>query len=342
MSINYNNYATLTDYMDRNSSHPTASYFVNNLTLIRGALIVGLAPKGHLRLSKELIEWKISTVFAFIDTSLSSFRIRNTNQLETSEKVTVAYFIGMIFAQIYIQRHHGVRHLEHLKNPGITPTSLPGDLKNPDLWGYNPITMNSYLVEAKGSTANSVYFENKYIRKADSQLRAITQIDYILPGTRAITFNRTNSNLEKIIVATHPNLNNEITQHVIDPIDESDKILKINGDEQVYKYYLNLIRLIKSEKHKVINIDEIHDVKFRVIELVKFNCFIGIVEGIYDLLEGKVEKERVTEEDLIDVNKSVNSKLDDIEHLIKISDNNEKISIGIDGVIVLAKSRGGI
>ncbi|MFK9095164.1 hypothetical protein [Bacillus salipaludis] len=337
MSIQYNNYSSLTDYLDRNAVYASnQSFYTNKLTLIRGAVIVGLAPKAHLSLSKELLEWKIYTMFSFIDTN-SFFTIKNASDLEMSEKVTVAYFIGMVFAQIHMQKMYNVRHLEHLKNPGIIPTSLPGDLKNPDLWGLNHRTGQSYLVEAKGSTALSNYFINKHVRKADSQLRAITQIDYTVSGVIS-TFNQASTNLEKLIIATHPNLNGEMMQHIIDPIEEEDKVVKVSGDEMVYKHYSHLVNFLSVQQSKIKELHQLSKVKFRIIDFDAFNCSIGLLEEIYQILNPLVAKENLVQENLTNINKELNLVLDRFEKVSNHDLENEKFSIGIDGVIVLEKS----
>ncbi|AMO87256.1 hypothetical protein B857_01947 [Solibacillus isronensis B3W22] len=343
MSIQYNNYSSVTDYIDRNAVYASnQSLYASKLTVIRGALLVGLAPKAHLKLTKELVEWKISTMLAFIDTK-SPFTIQNADELEMSERVTVAYFIGMVFAQIHMQSQYNVRHIEHLKNPGITPTSLPGDLKNPDLWGLNHRTGNSYLVEAKGSTVRKEYFDNQNVRKADSQLKAITQIDYTVTGATT-TYNQASLNLEKLIIATHPNLNDEMMQHIIDPMDEEDKVVKVSGDEMVYKHYSQLVKLFGGEEYKTIDLEDLLELEnlpklmFRVIDFDAYNCSIGLLDEIYQILEPLVVKEEIVQEDLQNINKNVSLVLDRFEKVINDNLENEQFSIGIDGVIVLAKS----
>lgn len=337
MSIQYNNYSSVTDYLDRNAVYASnQSLYASKLTVIRGALIVGLAPKAHLRLTKELVEWKISTMLAFIDTN-SPFTIQNADELEMSERVTVAYFIGMVFAQIQMQSQYNVRHMEHLKNPGITPTSLPGDLKNPDLWGLNHRTGNSYLVEAKGSTVSKEYFNNQNVRKADSQLRAIIQIDYTVSGVTS-TYNQASSNLEKLIVATHPNSNDEMMQHIIDPTDEEDKVVKVSGDDLVYKHYSQLVKLLGGEEYKIIELEGLPNFKFRTIDFDAYNCSIGLLDEVYEVLKSLVVKEEIVQEDLRDINREVSLVLDRFEKILNNNLENEQISVGIDGVIVLAKS----
>lgn len=271
-------------------------------------------------------------MLAFIDTN-SLFTIKTVNDLEMSERVTVAYFIGMVFAQIHMQKMYNVRHLEHLKSPGIGFISRSGDLKNPDLWGVDIRTGQSYLVEAKGSTARADYFDNTKITKAEIQLNAILQINYEINGVTT-TFN--GANLKKLIIATHPNTNNEMMQHIIDPIEENQKIIKVQGNKMVHKHYLHLANFLRMENSNVIEINRIPDVKFRVINLEMFNCSIGLLEDIYQVLKPKLVIEAPREEDLVGINEEINSILDTYELESNVQfQNDEKYSIGIDGVIVL-------
>lgn len=52
MSIQYNNDYSLTDYIDRNAVYVSnQSFYASKLTEIRGALIGGLIPIAHLKLT---------------------------------------------------------------------------------------------------------------------------------------------------------------------------------------------------------------------------------------------------------------------------------------------------
>lgn len=338
MSIQFSNYASVRDYKNRLTTSSNQAFYANKLTLIRGAITVGLARKGHLNTTREVLEWKIATILAFINTS-SPFTIKNVADLETSEKVTVAYFIGMVFAQIQMQKIYNVRHLMHLKSDNITVTSSPGDLKNPDLWGLNYITDQSYLVEAKGSTICSNYFNNSYVDKAEIQLNAILQIHYNLNGCTT-TYNRASLNLNKLIVATHPNIGGEIIQHVIDPKNEEQKTIDINGDEMVYKYYAHLVKFINNEKAQSIKISTLPNIKFKIIDLDSFYYSIGIMEEVYNLLEPYTKTINLTESILRNLHQKVNNSLDELNKLINKIPDNDKFSIGIDGIIIIEKNFG--
>ncbi len=335
MSIQFSNYASVSDYKHRITSSNHV-FYANKLTLIRGAITAGLAPKTHLNITREVLEWKIATMLAFI-TASSPFTIKNASDLETSEKVTVAYFIGMVFAQIQMQKMYNVRHLMHLKSQNITVTSSPGDLKNPDLWGLNYVTGQSYLVEAKGSTKCSEYFSNSYIEKAETQLNAILQVHYNLGG-HTTTYDQASSNLNKLIVATHPNLNGEIMQHVIDPKNEEQKSLYVNGDEMVYKHYAHLVKFINNTEAKSIELKDISGVKFKIIDLDSFNCSIGIMENVYEIIKPHTKVENLTKVILSNLHQEVNNSLNELDKLINKMPDNDKFSIGIDGIIVLEKN----
>lgn len=243
----------------------------------------------------------------------------------------------MVFAQIQMQKMYNVRHLMHLKSDNIAVTSSPGDLKNPDLWGLDYITGQSYLVEAKGSTKCSEYFSNSYVEKAETQLNAILRVHYNLGG-HTTTYDQASFNLNKLIVATHPNINGEIMQHVIDPKNEEQKILDINGDEMVYKHYAHLVKFINNEEAKSIEINHISGVKFKMIDLDSFNCSIGIMENIYEILKPYTKVESLTEAILSNIHQKVNDSLDELDKLINKRSDNDKFSIGIDGIIVIEKN----
>ncbi|MGG3805354.1 hypothetical protein [Metabacillus fastidiosus] len=135
-------------------------------------------------------------------------------------------------------------------------------------------------------------------------------------------------------------MNNEIKQHIIDPVDEEDKIVQINSNKLIYKHYSHLINFLKGEESKVIELENFQNIKFKVIDFESFNCSIGLAKDVYCLLKPLVEKETLKQEDLRDINKKVNHVLDSFEGFSKNNSKNESIYIGIDGIIVLAKEPG--
>ncbi|PJN86846.1 hypothetical protein [Bacillus sp. mrc49] len=337
MGINSSYYNSKTDYMDRVVAS-SGTYFCSKFTVLRGALTVGLAPKEYLSIPKEVAEWKLATVNAFIEFSTSPLTMKNITHLETSEKVNVAYFLGMVFSQIYMQTHYGLRHLEHLRNSGIKVSKRTTRKMNPDLWGISttlitsktPPSPKSFLVEAKGSTTRSTYFNDENVDKAARQLGVVTQINYkSSAGAKPQIFNSSLSNLEKLVVATHPNDNGEITQHIVDPTNGQDNVVEVNGDETVYKHYLGIMNLIANE---TIIPSTKSGIKFKVVEYKKLGCFVGISEKVFDIVYESFKGKKVTSKSLEGINNKINKELDDLNLLNNIE--SENLSIGIDGIIV--------
>lgn len=125
-------YATWDDYKNRPALNKSAftTSSIDKLSLIRCAYTVGVPPNSLFPL--EVLEWKESIVHAFIDFSdPTTLKIKNLEVLESSEKVSVSYFLGMLFTQFYMQKKYSVRFLAHLKNRGIYPKTKSGN-KSPD------------------------------------------------------------------------------------------------------------------------------------------------------------------------------------------------------------------
>ncbi|UQD50944.1 hypothetical protein C0971_01960 [Bacillus methanolicus] len=194
---------------------------------------------------------------------------------------------------MHMQKYYGIRHLEHLKNEGIVPIPYKDRNERPDLWGLNRKTMKSYLVEAKGSIGFKKYFDNADIRKAEQQLNTIKQIDYSTSSGISFIFNEAMHNLEKLIVATHPNEDEELTQHIIDPNNSEEVIVNINGDELVFKYYYNLIDwLINENKREIAVFLNQKKIEFVVFDLPDLSISVGVLKEIYVYLENLVKKEK--------------------------------------------------
>lgn len=120
MSFKYNYYSGLGNYF-KDPTSQDLNISANGLSLIRGSIIVGLAPYAHRLHDQELLEWKIKTMLTFIDPT--KYKVKYIDSLEQSEKVAVAYFIGMVCAQIHMQSIYKIRHMQHLTNRGIESVS---------------------------------------------------------------------------------------------------------------------------------------------------------------------------------------------------------------------------
>ncbi|UQD50943.1 hypothetical protein C0971_01955 [Bacillus methanolicus] len=79
MSLIFKNYFSVSNYVSREEDIFASSYVINKYTLIRSAIMVGLASKGYLELSREVKEWKIKTIDVFVDTSTKPFKIKRKN-----------------------------------------------------------------------------------------------------------------------------------------------------------------------------------------------------------------------------------------------------------------------
>lgn len=344
MGILFNNYANVGEYkkFKRDKNYKDKKLNANRLTLLRAAITVGLTPKAHLNLSRELLEWKISTMLTFVDTK-SNYKIQNVEDLEMSERISVAYFIGMVFANIQMQKEYNVRHLMHISSPGNTVVLKPGVKKSPDLWGINYKTKKSYLVEAKGSLVCSEYFARrnyKRINDAKEQLEAVLQIEYKVDNNTEI-YNDSKGNLNKLIIATHPNEAKEMLQHVIDPSKGEEGVITLEGNEVIYNYYYHLVKFIKFSNSKVIELPQMPNFKFRVFKLETFNYSIGLLENIYEVIEPFIEaslennNNSVYKDDLQGMDFSVNHSLDEMESISNNNMDTEVTSLGPDGIIVM-------
>ncbi|WP_214482968.1 hypothetical protein [Bacillus sp. SM2101] len=105
--------------------------------------------------------------------------------------------------------------------------------RTPDLWGVDLSTRNSYLVEAKGTSNYSYFFDKGILRDAIDQLKSISLVDFNV-GSRSRIFWGTD--LKKIAIGSHPNKVEEVTQQVIDPTEGEDKKVKIYGSDLIKEY----------------------------------------------------------------------------------------------------------
>lgn len=357
--INFKKYNNIKDYAE-NYRYDEGNIDINRLTLIRNAITVGLGPKKIKDLNRDFLEWKVSNILTFIDSN-KDYSFKNIDHLESTEKVTVAYYIGMVFAQLYMQKKHKTRFLLHLNSPGITVTNYPYKFLKPDFFGIDN-KKNGYLIEAKGTLQRAGRFTTlDNIRKAVDQLESVFTVEYYSSGSYSIFSKRLPSdNFKKLVIATHPNLlnlgNTDIRQHIIevhdddvivtlmktannggptgsnnDPSNPSNSTnfdglnLTIDMDKSILNYYSVFIKLITSEDPNVIEVDGIPNATFRIVHLEKLNCSIGLLDPIFLSL---------VDTDTDGIYEIVNSKLDSLEvredHL-----NNDSYSLGSDGIIVI-------
>lgn len=329
MTIYYKTYDTFSNYEQKiKKVNSDGKYSVNRFDLLKASVMVGLPPATRKKLDKDVTRWKIYNIITFIDTE-SQFSIKNRNHLEQSEKTTIGYYVGMVFAQIYMQKEKKVRHMLHLKDSNIEVITS-GSKRSPDLWGVDQ-SNQSFLVEAKGSIFSRNALNIKSIKNAKDQLDPVKGIKYSVNGVTTL-FDRNNNNLKKLIIATHPNKQDEMLQHIIDP-DGGKKIIEIDGDYLIYDYYSPLVRLIALEDSQIVKLPKMKK-KFRIIYFDVLGCYIGILEEIYHIIHPFV----VVDIPVSNLIEQVDSVLDELTNNPYDSSKNENISLEIDGIVAFDKS----
>lgn len=329
MTINYYYYPRFSDYEDRRINKIRVnSYSINTLTLIKACISMGVGLMGYRNFSKSLLVWRTLNVMTFVD---SDFKFKNIDMLESSEKVSASFFIGMVFAHIHMQEKYNVRFTEHLKSSDICYKPEKDNEKTPDLWGLDIDNNISYLIEAKGSLIKSNCIKKDRIDSAYEQLKAILEVQHKIHNSTTIYskdyYGRAGYEpMEKIIVATHPDDNYEITQHVIDPEERGEKILYVDGNKTVYQQYINLVNLIDEVESEIY---ELNDVKFRVIDLDlgDSNYSLGIMESIYKIFKNTL--------DFKELYYDVNKQLDILSEKIDEERESKDYSVGLEGIIIV-------
>lgn len=190
----------------------------------------------------------------------------------------------------------------------------------------NSLNTQSYLVEAKGSLELGNCIKFKTMKDACKQVSDVVEVEFQLDRVKLQSYKGTT--LKKLIVATLPNTDKELLQHIVDPEAEEGEIIKVDGDIMVYEYYSTILRMFQMLPNKEI---EKHSMKFRVIE-TKSGLSIGLLEELYQKLNSlyKVSEDGAHIEN--GMNRAVNKVLDKLHYETFI---NENIVIGQDGVIVV-------
>lgn len=327
LKISYKDFLTVSDFINKNV-FIDSEYVINKNTIRRNAITNGKSPwKGII--PGDVLRWKLTLIDAFIDftPSTSKVRIKNIAALEESEVRIVSFTLGMLFAQCYAQKFMGTNQLYHLKNlikDGTITVSTKG--KYPDFIGFSKSFDEVYLIEAKGSSTRRNYMSNKTIEDASEQLQSVLSIvtHQIVSGNNydKLYFG---PNLKKYIVATHPDLNNNLAQEVIDPTEGRDCKLVMDADKAVYSYYEHLLFLLNhSTKRKV----EVLNHSYMVFDIQGYHCSIGLLTDLYEILNTYYKKDSRNI-----VSEGLKEKIDEILENFKEEIDLEHVSIGYDGII---------
>lgn len=340
--INFLTYKDFPNYEMNHRDHE-GNIYINRLTLIRNAITVGLGPKKIKYLNKDLLEWKVSNILTFIDSN-KGYSFKNIDNLESTEKVTVAYYIGMVFAQLYMEKRCKTRFLLHLNSPGITVRNYLERSLKPDFFGIDK-NKNGYLIEAKGTLQRAGRFSTKKkIEKAVHQLESVSRVEYRSSGSFHIFSQHIPSQyLNKLVIATHPNVLNkgnlDIKQHIIEvhpcfnshtPYNPYEMSITFDVNKTIFHHYIALKEMISlAENNILVELRQIPGTTFRMISLNKLNCSIGLSEEIYQTLNTDAANQGLYEQ--------INSTLDRIE-IREANINQESFSLGSDGIIVVGNN----
>ncbi|MFD1886696.1 hypothetical protein [Paenibacillus wenxiniae] len=330
---------------------------VNKGALYAACVTVGLGLDiNEHKVPIEVVSWKERMIDAFVDDSDTYFKLKNINYLESSEKVTIGFFFGMIFAHAMAQSRYNIRVTAHLTDPKLITYSLkPGKKNYPDLFGIGPKN-KGYLIEAKGSSSIK---KGSPAKKAKEQLESIDEIEFTSNGnTIAYKYN----NLTRIISHIYPKkLNNSkkeeiLFMDIIDPEPEKGDKISINADEMSLKYYFKLVDLLIYQKTEIKTLNGQRFILFDVpchSEKLK----LGLLLKIYEIYEPQVKlikeaiKEKIEQGDEYDLAwtltfgnntyETVRETLEPLEFThLKIDHDPEtgfEYSIGPDGVIAMLK-----
>ncbi|MBM7701114.1 hypothetical protein [Kurthia huakuii] len=327
MEINYKDFLTVNDFFNK-QVFLDSKYQLNKNTIRRNAITNGKSPwKGAI--PQDVLKWKLSLVDTFIDftPTNSQVKIKNIQALEESEVRIVSFTLGMLFAQCYVQKFMGVNQLYHLKNlikDKVITVSTKG--KFPDFVGFNRSFDEVYLIEAKGSSTKRNYMSNKTIEEASEQLESVlTIVTHQIVRGQSYDKLYFGGNLKKFIVATHPDIQNNLTQEVIDPTEGKDSRLVMDVDKAVYLYYENLLFILNhSTKRKEVILNN----SYVIFDVQEFNCSFGLLVDIYEILNTYYKKDsrKVESEGL---KEKIDKSLEEFNGQREL----EYISIGDDGII---------
>ncbi|WP_214482969.1 hypothetical protein [Bacillus sp. SM2101] len=119
-TIDYKFFLNFTDYDSITKRRKAAlqTYQTTNEDLIRCAYTVGLSANLVKLLPNEMKLHRGAIIDAYLDFTNTKVRLKKAilRFLDQSEKTSIMYSLGMIFAQSYIQSNYKVRHLMYLKS----------------------------------------------------------------------------------------------------------------------------------------------------------------------------------------------------------------------------------
>ena len=210
---------------------------------------------------KMEISYKIYALLTLVEFDAISGYVKLREEikyLDTSEKATLTYYLGMVLTRFVSCREFGQDYLVHLnileKTNSIKYENINEKLR-PDLIGYNISSKRFSVFEAKGRL-------RKNIITIEKALRQVQNVNYIA-GSKPLY----------AVAQLSYFKNNELYVIAVDPVDEGNRKIEFNSDclGQYFKlYYEPIIKLfdegnqIKIGNKKSTSLLEINNFVFRI------------------------------------------------------------------------------
>lgn len=340
------NFTSKNDYYNKKS---LLNYFnVNRGDLYRYAVTVG-SPSHifNLRHHKNLWDicnYRIQLIDSFFEIRDSEVSLKNIEYLELSEKINLAYYMGMIFTQLIADKKFGIKQLFHIQptdfdkqNSNYLVHTKTSSGKIPDLIGID-YNKKIHIFEAKASTKASSM--KKSVDKGISQLESVKHIVFNNnSGQNYIAKNYSSglkSNDDRYVVAVQPTSVkvNELVINVIDPLPQGGTKLELNIDYFTLKHYSFIMELFQNA---TIDKELVQD--FCVIKNEQKNIIIGLKEEIFHILEETYiifKKNKFLSKDLSNIN-GLFQKVSECLSMENISLSKLEtwdIGVGNDGILV--------
>lgn len=262
------------------------SLSVSKADLLRAAIKVGSSNSAG---NFDILKYRKQILDSFFMVNNNEVTLKNIDYLETSEKVSISYFLGMIFTQLVAEQQFGISQLFHLQPTDFDKlnksyfvhTSKKGLI--PDLIGVD-VNNQIYLFEAKGSTRTDKM--NSAVSNGVQQLLSVDKVIFINNVAyklyEAQYFPEFKHGSNRYVVATQPNKDkgNKLVTSIIDPLPEGDIQLVLNIDYYTFKYYsfvLNLLRNGRIEKDLIPG--------FCIVKNEEENILIGLNKELFNVLK---------------------------------------------------------
>lgn len=183
------------------------------------------------KMRKKEIDFKIQLVDMSLEIDYSGYLTLSNklDYLDSSEKVFVMYYLGMLFTKIASKKIFGYDYLVHLKLAEKYKSIKYNSKKRPDFLGFN-LSDNDYAIfEAKGR----MQLRNALFTTAKKQVNSVTW----LQGSKAKL---------GIVSVVHVK-NNQLWCHLKDPEPTSENQFEFDKIDLIDFYYSPIFDLIDDE-----------------------------------------------------------------------------------------------